>query len=61
MSARTGTWYQLRDADIVAPSPAQVQPQQQRVVRLTVPPMCPPDWEKQGKTRISDTNDNMAH
>ena len=29
MSARTGTWYQLRDADIVAPSPAQVQPQQQ--------------------------------
>jgi hypothetical protein len=32
MSARTGTWYQLRDADIVAPFAAQPQqPVQQRV------------------------------
>src|SRR5659263_246585 len=28
MSARTGTWYQLRDADIVPPFAAQVPPQQ---------------------------------
>ena len=28
MSARTGTWYQLRDADIVPPVAAQVPPQQ---------------------------------
>ena len=36
MSARTGTWYQLRDADIVPPVAAQVPPQQPVQQRVEV-------------------------
>jgi hypothetical protein len=36
MSARTGTWYQLRDADIVPPFATQAQPQQPVQQRVEV-------------------------